>query len=262
MSKEVAKVNSAIAMFGSNDAVPDYIDMEKTEAMEAADLEIPRLAICQAMSEVRKKSSPSYIEGIEEGNVYNTLTRQIYGNEVVVVPIHYQKDYVVWLDRTKAADNAFRGSFSSLKEAQEAIRGLPDDEAKIAEVVETPVFYVFVMTERGPEEAIITMPKSGWKTARRWNSLVRLAGGPRYARGYKLSTVEVDGPKGTYWAFNVQQLGYTPEDIYKKAEALAESIASGAKAVKYGAEDEGEGAPAGGQQGASGEDGKITDIEF
>lgn len=239
MSKEIVKANNAIAMF--EESVPDYVDMTKTEVMDAADLEIPRLAICQAMSEVRKKSSPAYIEGVEEGDIYNTLTRKVYGKEVVVVPVHYQKDYVVWLDRTKVADNAFRGSFSTLADAQEAIRALPQEEAKIAEVVETPVFYVFVVTEQGEEEAIITLPRSGWKTAKRWNSLVRLAGGPRYARGYKLFTVEVDAPKGTYWTFNVQQLGFTPEPLYKKAEELSENITSGTKAVKYNEESMSEG---------------------
>ena len=51
------------------------------------DLILPKLQISAAKSKYMKEDSEAYIEGLKEGYIFNTLTEQIYGKEVHIVPI-------------------------------------------------------------------------------------------------------------------------------------------------------------------------------
>ena len=62
------------------------------EQIERADLVLPRLSICQAMSPQRKKSDPLYIKDLEEGDFFNNVTSQIYGAGALrVIPLLFGK---------------------------------------------------------------------------------------------------------------------------------------------------------------------------
>ena len=63
------------------------------------DITIPRLAIVQAGSPQRKKKDEKYIEGAEEGNIFNTVTNQLYSDSITVIPCGYRKSYVEWVPR-------------------------------------------------------------------------------------------------------------------------------------------------------------------
>ena len=65
------------------------------------DITIPRLAIVQAGSPQRKKKDEKYIEGAEEGNIFNTVTNQLYSDSITVIPCGYRKSYVEWVPREK-----------------------------------------------------------------------------------------------------------------------------------------------------------------
>mgnify|MGYP003654906449 FL=1 len=63
------------------------------------DITIPRLAIVQSGSPQRKKKDEKYIEGAEEGMIFNTVTNTLYGNTIEVIPCGYRKTYVEWVPR-------------------------------------------------------------------------------------------------------------------------------------------------------------------
>ena len=64
------------------------------------DITIPRLAVVQAGSPQRKKKDEKYIEGAEEGHIFNTVTNQLYDVEgITVIPCGYKKSYVEWVPR-------------------------------------------------------------------------------------------------------------------------------------------------------------------
>ena len=44
------------------------------------DITIPRVDVLQALSPQRKKTNAEYIEGAEEGMLFNTVTKQLYGS--------------------------------------------------------------------------------------------------------------------------------------------------------------------------------------
>ena len=64
------------------------------------DITIPRLAIIQSGSPQRKKKDEKYIEGAEEGMIFNTVTNEVY-EKIEVIPCGYRKTYVEWVPRDK-----------------------------------------------------------------------------------------------------------------------------------------------------------------
>ena len=71
------------------------------ENITSEDITIPRLSIIQANSPQRKKKDEKYIENADEGDVFNTVTGQLYKEPLTVIPCAYRKTYVEWIPREK-----------------------------------------------------------------------------------------------------------------------------------------------------------------
>ena len=195
-----------------------------SEQVTGDDLTIPQLSIVQSLSPVRQKNDPQYIEGADEGMIYNKLTGELYGDEVEVCPCMYMKEYSLWKERD--AGGGFRGSFPTAEAAEEERTRLEDGD--VCEVVETGVHYVLVKTDNGLTEAAIFMTKSALKASRKWNSLVRLNGGDRFSRMYRLSTIQQTNSKNqAYYNWSAASLSFVDEETYKRAEEIYEMVAAG-----------------------------------
>lgn len=216
------------------DQMPAYMNQgpaRGSENVSTDDIQLPRVDVIQALSPQIKKSDPSYIQGAEQGVFFNTLTSDLYGGEVTFIPVYYRKQWLNWYDRKKS-EGGLAGVFESAAEA-DAARIAHEDAAKL-ETVETAEHLVLVITEDGPVEALISMAKSKMKCNRKLNSLIKLNGGDRFSRRYKLTAFEDSGQGGDFWNIQVANDTVEPwpnEETYKLAEALYESVASGARNV-------------------------------
>ena len=209
--------------------VPDFMKQGNrgAENVGTDDMIIPRIELIQALSPVRKKSDPAYIEGAEEGMLYNNVTRALYGTEVTVVPVYYTKQFLVWKDRKAGGggSNGFRGAFASKELADRAIAELAEEAL---EVSDTAQHFVLVRNGDDWQEAVISMAKSKVKVSKRWNSLMRLSNTDSFSRAYKLSaTTETNARNESYFNFNVAALGFVNKELYERAEKLYETIRSG-----------------------------------
>src|SRR5476651_2702608 len=65
---------------------PDYIPKRRRgfEDTVQSDLQIPRLALAQALSPQVTDGDPARIEGLKVGDLFNSVTGQAYGREVFV----------------------------------------------------------------------------------------------------------------------------------------------------------------------------------
>jgi len=209
--------------------IPEFMKQGNrgAENVGTDDMIIPRIELIQALSPVRKKSDPAYIEGAEEGMLYNNVTRTLYGTEVIVVPVYYTKQFLVWKDRKAGGggSNGFRGAFASKELADRAIAELGEEAL---EVSDTAQHFVLVRNGDDWQEAVISMAKSKVKVSKRWNSLMRLTNTDSFSRAYKLSaTTETNARNESYFNFNVAALGFVNKDLYERAEKLYETIRSG-----------------------------------
>lgn len=235
-----AKPSTAVAKPAStavrprDENLPAYIKQggpaRGSENVDTTDLVIPRLELAQALSPCLKKGDAGYIEGAEQGDIFNTVTRELYKaeNGVLVIPILYKKEYLIWKDRKQGG--GFRGSYPTLQEANERIAGEQDAEHLVAN--ETGQQLVLVVREDGTTDdtmlAMVSMSRTKLKVSKNWNSLIRLNGGDRFSRVYRLIAVDEQNSAGEdYKNFGVMAAGFPEEEAYKVAEAVYEGIAGG-----------------------------------
>jgi len=210
-----------------------------SENVGVEDITIPRLELVQSLSPQRKKTDPQYIEGAEEGMFFNSVSKQLYGESVIFVPVFFRKEYIIWKDRKHGG--GFFGAYATEQEAYKAIED-QDLNPEIHEVVDTAQHFGLIVNDPTPdnpkvEEIVISMNKSKMKVNRQLNTMIRMAGGDRFERAYKISSV-VDANKAgeEYMNLSVKQLGFVSEPIYRAAEQVYEAISSGAKDVNRDAE--------------------------
>lgn len=210
--------------------MPDFLRDQQggnrgRENVGADDLVIPRLELIQDLSPARKRNDPNYIEGAEEGMLYNNVTRELYGTDVLLIPVGYVKEWLLWKDRDKGG--GFGGAFASETDAKEARNLLEDGEDY--EVVDTGQQFCLLVKRDGTiEEIVVSMAKSKAKVSRKWNSLIRIANGDSFSRVYRISAVEDSNKQNQkFYNFGVAQAGFPTEAAYRKAEKMYEAISSG-----------------------------------
>ena len=218
MTKEVVK---------TQEQMPAYLNagtVRGTENVTQSDLIIPRLELVQSLSPCRKKSDPAYIEGADEGMLYNNVTRELYGPSVKLVPVSYRKEYLIWKDRQKGG--GFRGSFPTMEAAIQAKRDLEDGID--CEIMDTAQHFCLLLNNGSVEEIVVSMQRSKLKTSRKWNSLIRIAGVDSFAKSYNLFAVtQTNAMNQDYWGYDVSNDAFVAEDVYRKAETLWSQINDG-----------------------------------
>lgn len=211
---------------------PAHIDAGSNRGQENVgmeDVSIPRLDILQDLSPRVKKRDPSYVQGAEAGMLFNTVSSTLYGSSVYFVPVYYKKEFLIW--KKQNTGGGFFGSFESkaLADAEFRNNGYNDDY----EIVDTAQQYgLIVGTDGSTEQIVCSMAKSKMKANRQLNTLCKMAGGDRFSKVYAIVALADKNPQGQdYWNLTVNALGYTPEAVYKEAEAMYEAIASGERTV-------------------------------
>lgn len=201
-----------------------------SEGVTTGDIVIPRLEVVQALSKCLKRSEAGFIEGAAPGMLYNNVTRELYGEQVIACPIVFKKEWILWVDRkAKGATQTggFKGSFDSEAEAIRAKRDLGEDGRNLL-VTETHQQYCVLLLPGGRrEDVVVSCSRTKIKPSKNWNSLVRLNGGDRFARLYRINAVEDSNDKGDFHNFSISNHGFAPEDVYRRAEAMYELAMKG-----------------------------------
>lgn len=234
-----------VANTAGTEVIPSYIKQGEARGSEGVgmdDLTIPRLELVQSLSPCRDEDDPAYIDGIKEGNLYNNVSREIYGDAVTVIPVIFKKEYLVWRDRKLGG--GFRGAYDSMEEANSAIVALMDDDPDNnsgLEATDTAQHLCLLVRPNGKtEEIALSMSRSKMKISRQWNSLIRMIGGDRFGRTYTIEGVNDTNNKGEKFKnLKVSQEGFPSEDAYIAAEALYEQINTGERELKVNADQDG-----------------------
>lgn len=210
--------------------IPDFLknqmqDNRGSEEVEANDLVIPRIELVQDLSKARKKSDPAYIEGAEEGMLYNNVTRKLYGDSITICPVYFKKEWLLWRDTDLGG--GFGGAYPTEEQARVALDG--QEKPEEWEVVDTNQHFVLVINDDGTiEEAVVSMAKSKAKISRILNSLIRINGGPRFSRVYTLSGVPDKNKAGQdFYSLKVVNKGFVDEAIFRRAESVYGLVGSG-----------------------------------
>jgi len=234
--KTVATSNEEkeLAMFSSDR--PDWVQDtgRGSEEVSSNDMSLPRLQIIQDLSPQRKKGKAEYIEGAEEGMIFNSATNELYPTKgVIIVPCFMRAEYVAWKDRD--AGGGFGGAFETEEEAEAWVSS--QENAAAWDINYTNQhFCVMVMpghTAERPklQDVVISMSRSQLKVSRKWNTTIQQAGGDRFSRAYRLAVVQDRSEKGEYFNWSATPLGWAPKEVYARGEEVYELVKTGKRDV-------------------------------
>lgn len=204
-------------------AVPDYSEWEGLglENVNKADLILPRLSLAQNTSPQVVKTDPLFIYDLDQGEIFNTLTSQIYGLEVEIIPIKLVYTAIKWErdDKGRSTKNIICRSNDGMictltgKECECRVWG------KKGEKPTCTLFYNFlcILPRNNNELVSLSMKETSAGPAKRLISLSSLPHPttgkrlPMFAKRYLISSVPEKNDIGNYFNFAVNNNGWNTD---------------------------------------------------
>lgn len=257
MSKAVVKKDESANL----PALAGMYEENADAGFENADQEsyaVPFVSIIQSLSPQRDKKDGAYIEGAEEGMVFNSATNELWNAEdgeepVKVIPVHFKRAFVEWAPRDSGggfvAEHNVADGNDLLKTCQRNVNG-QDELPNGNYLVDTRTHYVLIVHQDGSTEtAVIAMSSTQMKKSRRWmtqmqNLKMKRADGsmftpPMFSHYYDLSTVQESNDKGRWHGWSVKNAGLVEDaDHFQMAKSFRDAIAAGeVKEAREGGEE-------------------------
>jgi hypothetical protein len=202
-------------------AVPEWIPTGQPTGAEnigKEDIQMPRLAIAQALSPAKIEGKPEYIEGLKLGELYNTVTSDVYGKgpiEFVIVKVERPRWVEFDGDRNMIDPDVPANDPRTVWRTGEKGERLPP--------VATQFYDYVVCLMPSMEPIAISCARTGIKSAKKLNALIkmRIPPVPVYARRFVVETVLETNDKGTWGVYvfkNAGTPGVPNSDLVKTRE--------------------------------------------
>lgn len=213
--------------------VPSFIkpnDTRGTENITNADIKPPALKLAQAMSPEVKRSESEYLEGLREGSLFNSISREIYGEDAVHLCIvnflgtrnieFDPNDRKVVLDGN-VPDNDPRTQFTMVIENGTTVRKKP----------RATVFKDFLVlllhgqpdgnggwkSNRTPELVTLSLKSTQLKKATRLLTQLRTSKLPSFAHLIEAEPVPERKGANSWYGWKLEPVGYVTEAQYNLA---------------------------------------------
>jgi hypothetical protein len=221
--------------------VPEYLQKAPgevaagTEYMERQDVTLPRLGLCQALTPQRQKSNPKYIQGLEEGMYFNTITKEVYGEKVRIVPLLFYKSRILFEDMDKGGGLLCQAPDALMGVGKPGGNCLKCPLAQFGQGGEPPecsIFYNYAALAfsngriTGIENMIVVSLKStGLKVARDWNALIRLRRADIFAGVYEFTSTTTRKDPYTWQTPIIQPTGWIDQASLIFAQEAYKAVA-------------------------------------
>jgi hypothetical protein len=195
-------------------AVADAVrpgDTRGVENIDNDDVRLPFLAIAQKTSKAIDKTEGGYVPGLEFGNMYNSETREVYGDgPLTFIPLFMRKRaHLVDKDGRNAAQIAWDDPRTSWDDAQ--ARGLEKPEAR-------RIYDWVVLVGESLETVVLSFYGKSFGAGKSLNGFVKVRK-PSFAGKYALSTDIGKNDSGSFGYFIVKPAGKPTADEFDYAEA-------------------------------------------
>ena len=208
--------------------------------MDRSDWTLPRLGLCQSNSPQRSEGDAKHVEGLKDGQFFNSITQTVYGKSVKIVPLMFFKSRI----RFRAMDEG--GGI--LCRSDDGKTGIGDPggncekclmsqfsqgENKNTVPPECDHFYNYAVLvippdgePLGPDSlAVMSLKSTGLKTAREFNALLRLKNTDFFAGVYEVSSaVQKNQAKQSWFTHVIKSAGWVSEAQLTIAKAVYESV--------------------------------------
>lgn len=232
--------------FGALATRPDFIkagDVRGAENIGTDDIKPPALKLAQSTSKETKRHEPEkYIEGLREGELFNSLTKEIYGEgplRLVIVAMlghrHVEfdpNDKNIVLD-FNVPDGDPRTDFTNEVKDGKRIRVKP----KATKFYDYLVYVVHA--DRDPELMALSFKSTQLKKAVDLNTLLGGLKMPTFAVSFSATVVPERRKDHAFYGWRLVLEGYVTPEIYKAASDTYDQIVKGGKKIVLETEGEG-----------------------
>ncbi len=211
------------------------------EEATAKDMALPFFKLLQSLSPEVRRSEAQYIEGAQEGQWLDTISREVY-DKLIFVPCKFVTHYIEWHTRKNGG-----GMVKNHGTDQSILRTCardPDTGRDVTregtEVIATGTWFgLIIQAERGGEtipmlkRAVLTMSLTQQKASRRWVSDIgsitltdpktgNVFTPPIFAMSYVLGSAPTKNDQGSWFLVTVDRAGWTLDypggrNIFNKA---------------------------------------------
>lgn len=211
-------------------------DTDSFEGITNDDRAIPFLKLLQTNSPECDESAPEYIKDARAGQFINTVTKELLGNNVTVVPCSYKRVFNKWGDRDKGG--GFKGALGV--ESNEVKNAKQDERGRL--VLENGdylsdtrnIFLILVQSEQYVP-MLLPFTSTQIKKAKNWVSqmqMLRLKNHegkafmpPMYSHLYQIESVTEKNDKGSWKGVKVSiKESVANAELYEAAKIFAKAV--------------------------------------
>jgi hypothetical protein len=181
----------------------DFLDQYSGQGFDnisQEDLKIPFLRILQKLSPEVDKDDEAHIKGASPGMFFNTVTKTIYGKEIKVIPVRFQKIWLEWEPDRGGLVNRHE-PYSIEVDKSDFSKWLYNGN----EIQECYLFYVLIQDHLDDGPMVFSLASTGIKHAKNWLTSithVRLPKGkqaPFFSSVWSVKTVLCKNDAGSWY---------------------------------------------------------------
>jgi hypothetical protein len=191
-------------------------DNRGTENIDSSDVRLPFIAIAQKTSKAIDPTEGKYIEGLKFLDMYNSETREIYGQGPIhFIPINLRKRaHLLKENGTLGEPVAWDDPRVTWDGAREAGNEKPEGQR---------IYDWAVLLLPSMELVVLSFRSTSFGAGKSLNGFVRMRK-PSFAGRYALSVTLDKNEKGSFGKFQVQPAGKPTDDQFEYAESVYETI--------------------------------------
>ena len=227
----------------STDVMDDILEFAGVGAtFDSSEMQIPFVRILQAMSPQLKKREAQYIEGSEQGDMFNNVTMELFTGEqgINVIPCYQTTKYLEFVPRDQGG--GFQGEIPTddpvlTKTTRSGAKEiLPNGN----ELVKSDQHFCLIVGEDGiTQPVVVDMKSSQLKVSRRWKTQIAMQKikhpktgqmilPPLFATQWKFTTVEESNDQGSWFNYAIEKVGLVQDrDLMLEAKAFRDSVVAG-----------------------------------
>lgn len=230
---------------------------EGFDNVTANDVGIPFLKMLQKTSPETDKTQPEYIAGAEQGDILNTLTKELYKEGIKVIPCNFRKESIEWVLQEKG------GGLKGIHPGDTSLWNnvtIDDKNRSILpngnQLSATANHYVLYEDKNGEfQSAIIALSGTQLKKSKQWlgrMAQVKLTGPkgkftpPMFSQFWHLKSIGESNEKGSWMGWDLTPIDFVADkdlfnrslEFYKTIQSAPRIAAGGAQEVKQLAHDE------------------------
>lgn len=237
-SKDVVKKENTLPAM--NMMAEDAVNNSGHENIGAEDIAIPFVTVLQALSPQCRGETK--LKGAEEGDLFNTVTGEIFKEGIDVIPCAFQKVYIEWTPRDAG------GGLANIHQSSDILTQTTKNEKRQDVlpngniVVTTHQHFCIAIKENGTmERVVIAFTSTQLKKSKRWNAQMlslqikvgdAMVVPPRYSHIYTMNTVQEKNEHGEWSGFHISNPRIIEDvAVYAFAKGFYKEVNSGSVKV-------------------------------